>query len=364
MTSATAPRTDTGPGTAPATTDRTGPGTVAPPTRVEALRARYPWLDHLVRAGARYTEKHGNHYAAAITFFSILALVPLVMVAFAAAGYALLGNQELLTQLQGSIQQSAPAGLAQTLGPIIDQAIESRNAVGIIGLAGALFTGLSWMGNLREALSEQWDQRGSAPGIVAMYAGDLVAMVLLAVAFATSFAITAVGSGLSSTVLELLGLDDQLWARVLLRVATLVATLAANWLVFVLVIARLPREKVTLRSAVRAGLFGAVGFVLLQQVGSIYLASVTNSPTGAAFGPIIGILVFVNLVSRLLLFATAWAATLRENERDEVVAPAPVIVRPAVTVGARPRTRTAAALLGVGAVLGAVGGGLVGRRRS
>ena len=50
------------------------------PNRVSLLarfRSRYAWFDHLVRAGERYIETHGNHYAAAITYFSILALVPL-----------------------------------------------------------------------------------------------------------------------------------------------------------------------------------------------------------------------------------------------------------------------------------------------
>lgn len=334
----------------------------AEPTRFEQLREQYPWFDHLVRAGARYTEKHGDHYAGAITYFSILALVPIIMVAFAAAGYVLLGNPTLLDQLRAAITEAAPPGLAETLTPIIGQAIESRNAVGIIGLVGALYTGLSWMGQLREALSEQWDQRGAKPGFVSMYLGDLLAMVLLALALVVSFAITAIGSGLSSTILDAVGLGDVVWAQVLLRIVTLAVTLAANWLVFILVLARLPREKVTMRSAVRAGLFGAIGFVVLQQVGSIYLSSVTNSPTGAAFGPIIGILVFVNLISRLVLFTTAWAATLKENERAELSEPAPVVVRPAVTVGRRPGPGTAAGLLGAGAVLGVVGG-LLGRRR-
>ena len=53
------------------------------PSRLTRLRSRHAWLDHLVRAGERYTEMHGHHYAAAITYFSVLALVPLLMVAFA-----------------------------------------------------------------------------------------------------------------------------------------------------------------------------------------------------------------------------------------------------------------------------------------
>ena len=34
-------------------------------SRFQQLRDRHEWVDHLVRAGARYTERHGNDYAAA-----------------------------------------------------------------------------------------------------------------------------------------------------------------------------------------------------------------------------------------------------------------------------------------------------------
>ena len=93
------------------------------PSKLEQFRARYQWLDHLIKAGARYTERHGDHYAAAITFFSVLSLVPLIMIAFAAAGYVLFFNPELLDELKTSISENVPGSLAQTINPIINQAV-------------------------------------------------------------------------------------------------------------------------------------------------------------------------------------------------------------------------------------------------
>jgi membrane protein len=113
-----------------------------------------------VRAGQSYTAHHGNHYAAAITFFSVLSLVPLLMIAFAAAGFVLAGSPALLRELQDQIQAAAPAGLAATLNQVIEQAIASRSSVGIVGLLGALYSGLGWMGNLREALTGRCVPRG------------------------------------------------------------------------------------------------------------------------------------------------------------------------------------------------------------
>jgi len=71
----------------------------------------------------------------------------------------------------------------------------------------------------------------------------------------------------------------------------------------------LPRDPVDVRSSVRAALLAAIGFELFKLVASIYLKSVLHSPAGATFGPVLGFMVFAYVTARLLLFATAWAAT-------------------------------------------------------
>ena len=49
----------------------------------------------------------------------------------------------------------------------------------IIGLVGALYTGIGWMSNLREALSEQWGQPPTAPAIVKKTLFDPVLTLLI-----------------------------------------------------------------------------------------------------------------------------------------------------------------------------------------
>jgi membrane protein len=61
-----------------------------------------------------------------------------------------------------------------------------------------------------------------------------------------------------------------------------------------------------------AAWLGAIGFEILKQAFAIYLDSVTASPTGQLFGPVIGLMVFAYFVSRFVLFLTAWAAEVRE----------------------------------------------------
>lgn len=331
--------------------------------KFQQLRDRYEWLDHIVRAGARYTERNGDYYAAAVTYFSVLSLVPLLMIAFAVAGFVLRAQPDLLAQLQGSITKAVPGGLGETLNDVVTKSINSAGTVGFFGLLGALYSGVGWMTNLRDALSEQWGQVPATPPLAKRLLFDLLSLFGLGLALVVSFAATGVASGFAGTVLRLLGLSEQAWAKALLVVLGLVLGLAANWLIFGWVIARLPREHATLRSAAKAALLGAVGFEVLKQVMTIYLATITGSPSGAVFGSFLGLLVFVYFASRFVLFVTAWAATARENESDAPVAvPGPAVIRSEVVVGSRPSGGAAAGLLGAGAVAGVLGSVLLRRR--
>lgn len=281
----------------------------AAPSRLAALRERHRWLDHLVRAGQRYVEQHGDHYAAAITYFSVLTLVPLLMIAFAAASFVLRARPELLAQLQAAIASAVPEGLGDTLNEFVDQAVSSATAVGVVGLLAALYAGMGWMTNLREALTAQWGRPKARPPFLRGLVVDLLALIGLGLALVVAVGITVAGSKFATQVLELLGLADGGWARVLLGVGTVLLGLVANWLVFLWVIAKLPREPVPWRNAAKAALLAAVGFEVLKQVLTLLVGPLTSTPTGALFGPIIALLLFMYLVSRLLLFATAWAAT-------------------------------------------------------
>ena len=286
----------------------------AEPGMLDRLRSRFAWFDRVMRAQERYNDVKGDFFAAGITYFTIFALFPLLMVGFAAAGFVLASRPDLLADVTASIKSSVSGDLGQQLVDLMDSAIDSRTSVGIIGLATAAWAGLGWMANLREALSEMWVQRREPDGFVKTKLSDLVALLSTFVALAITIALTAVGtSGLLGSVLEWLGLQDVPGAGIALRLASLVLSLGVSWLLFTWIIARLPRESVSFRSSMRAGLLAAVAFEIFKQVASVYLKSVLTGPAGATFGPVLGLMVFAYVTARLILFATAWAATSADN---------------------------------------------------
>ncbi|MPY83610.1 MAG: inner membrane protein YhjD [Actinophytocola sp.] len=323
------------------------------------LRRRYPALDHVLRANDAFNERYGDHYAAAITYFSVLSVIPILMVAFGIIGVVIGRNQLVINQISEGIDRSVPPGLNDIVNNIIDTATQSAGGLGIVGLAIALYAGIGWMSNLRDALTAQWGQEKQQIPIVTKTLKDLAALVGLGTALLVSFALMAVGGGVGSALLELAGLEGQPWTT-LLRVATILLSLLANMLVFLWVISRLPREKVATRSAIKGAAIASIGFVLLQQVATYYLAGVSDNPAFAVFGPVLGLLVFANLVSRFLLFVTAWTATAKENQSGVIAPPVPVTIRPNIHVRRGPSPASTAGLLGLGGLLGA---GLTWRRR-
>jgi membrane protein len=305
------------------------------PGILDRLKARYHWFGHVMRAQERYQDSKGDFYAAGITYFTVFALFPLLMVGFAVGGFVLANQPDLLAAVEERIKSSVSGDLGKQLIQLMDSAIKSRTSVGVIGLATAAWAGLGWMANLREALSQMWGlMRQDRPSFVRTKISDLIAIAGLFVAVIVTIALTALNSaGILRHVLEYLGLQGVPGAGVLVRVASLVVSLIVSWLLFTWIIGRLPRESVSLRSAMRAGVLAAVAFEVFKLVGAIYLRSVVTGPAGATFGPVLGLMVFAYITARLILFATAWAATSTDNlAAAPVQPPNPAQITPRVQV--------------------------------
>ena len=258
------------------------------------LRARHAWLDHAVRAQQRYDKAQGDFYAAGITYFTIFALFPLLRVGFAVVGFVLAGRPQLLAEIDAKVKSAVPGDFGEQIIALMDSAIDSRTSVGVIGLGAAIYVGLLWMQRLREALTQMWGQLSPATSFVKTKLSDLRAL-------AAAFVASLLTIGLTALAIP----------------ALIIPSVLVSWLLFTTMIARLPREPVSFARAARAGLLAAVGFEIFKQVASIYLRLVLHGPAGTVFGPVLGVMVFAYMTARLVLFATAWAATA-------VSGPAPV----------------------------------------
>ncbi|MCZ4552783.1 inner membrane protein YhjD [Gordonia rubripertincta] len=336
------------------------------PSFLDKQRAARPWLDHLVEAGQRYQGSKGDYFAAGTTYFSIFALFPLLMIGFAVAGFVFVNNPDLLDRAKEKIAESVDGSMGDQLTDLMNQAIDSRTTIGVIGLVVALYAGLGWMANLRMALTVQWGDEPESDGVVKTKLADLAALLGLFAAMVVTFALSALSSsGLTAKILEWLQLDELPGVFIAIRAVSIVLSIFASWLLFTWVIAKLPRIALPLRNAAKAGLLTAVVFEIFKFVASFYLQSVITGPAGATFGPILGIMVFAFITTRIILFATAWAATDPRNRKYEPASiPEPVVIDPRVQVREGLGPRGVAAAIGTG-VVAAVGiSAALTRRRS
>ncbi len=325
----------------------------AKPGILDRLRARYGWFDHAMRANDWFDECNGNFFAAGLTYYTIFALFPLLMVGFSVAGFLLSRRPDVLNAIDNRVRAAVPGALGQQVVDLMNSAIDARASVGIIGLSVAIWVGLNWMGNLRIALTEMWRQSNGSHGYIRTKLSDLAAMVSSFVAIFLTLALSALtGAAPMARVLGWLGVHNLPVLDAILRAGSVLVSFLLSWLVFGWMIARLPRDPVNFASVIRAALLAAIGFELFKMVGAIYLKSVLHSPAGATFGPVLGLMVFAYVTARLLLFATAWAATSTENSHPPPAEPPePITITPRVQVNEGFKTSE----LLTAAVVGAVG---------
>ena len=331
--------------------------------RWDELRRQHWWLEHLVRAWQRYKKNNGDYFAAAITYFSFLALFPTILLGVSITGYVLQHDQSLQTQLYTKIEHGLPGGFGTTVKQAVSNAISARAGVGVVGLLGLAYTGLGWIANLRAAIIAVWGQTPAKIAFVKAKLLDSAVLAGLGLGVVLSVGLTAVGTALTDQVTRKLSIPG---GTVLVTLFGLLLPVAGDMLVFGLVLIRLPKAKVPRPILIRTVMLASIGFEILKVIGTFYIARVAKSPAFGVLGGIIGILVWIDLVSRFILYCASWAATASSPGAESTASSAVDVAIPAdapVTRSAAASPLTvAASLVGIGFTVGAGSVGLLRRR--
>lgn len=274
-----------------------------------------PMIAHLLRAVERFNDRLGNQFGAAITYFSFLSMIPILMLSFAAAGFVLVSHPTLLQDIFSKILQNvSDPTLASTLKSTINTAVQQRTTVGIVGLFVALYSGINWMGNLREAIRAQsrdvWERKPQdQEKIWIKYFRDFVSLIGLLVALVITLSITSAAGSAQQMIISALYLDTIEWLKPVWHLVGLGISMLANYLLFFWIFWRLPRHRPRRKALIRGTFIAAIGFEVIKIVMTYTLPSLVTSPSGAAFGSVLGLLAFFYFFARLTLFCAAWIAT-------------------------------------------------------
>lgn len=285
--------------------------------------ARNPIVAHLLRTVERFNDRMGNQFGAAITYFSFLSLIPMLMVSFAAGGYILAEHPTLLEDIFAKILSNvSDPTLAATLKNTINIAIQQRTTVGLFGLLIALYSGINWMGNLREAVRAQtretWERtEQDKEKIWTKYLRDFVYLTGMLVAIILTLIITSVSGSAQSLIIRFLHLESIEWLRPTWHLVGLAVSICANYLLFFWIFWRLPYQPPPRKALIRGTLIAAIGFEIIKMIMTYSLPKLVSSPSGAAFGSVLGLMAFFYFFARLTLLCAAWIGTAEYPEHKK-----------------------------------------------
>ncbi|MFJ2257618.1 YihY/virulence factor BrkB family protein [Streptomyces sp. NPDC087844] len=261
-------------------------------------------LTHAWRSYERLDRVKWTRLAAAMTFISFLALFPLITVAAAIAAAAL--DEKGVRTLEDKIAEQIP-GIAEQLD--IGALVDNAGTVGLIAGALLLFTGIGWIGSMRECLRAVWELPDEEENPILRKLVDGGVLVGLGGAALVTLAASTLASTAVGWTTRQLGVDEGGWGGVLLRVAAFAVAVLAAFLLLLYLLTLLPGVQPERRRLVVAALIGAAGFELLKLLLSGYIQGVAAKSMYGAFGVPVALLLWINFTSKLLLFCAAWTAT-------------------------------------------------------
>jgi membrane protein len=258
------------------------------------------WL--LVRdAGFDWLRHKGPQLGAAMAFYSILSLAPLLVIAVAIAAFAF-GEEAAKNQLAAQMQQLMGQQGAEAIKALIEQAQQPKAGVlaTVLGIATLLFGASGVFGQLQGALNTIWEVPPK-PMKVWDYVKDR--FLSFTMVLGTGFLM------LSSLVLStwLTAISDRLgeqsgslevvtqWANVLLSFAVITA-------LFALIFRVLPDTDVGWRDVAAGAAITALLFTIGKSLIGIYLGtSGVGSAYGAA-GSVVVLVIWIYYSAQIMFF--------------------------------------------------------------
>ena len=340
-------------------------------SRIERL-LRIGWIAHIQRAVQRYNGRFGYQFGAGVAYFSVLAVIPVIMVAFSILGFFLV---ELRPDLVSTVANLATAqfrgvdpDMIETIEAGIISLLENYTSIGVVGLITGLYAGATWMGHLRNAIDAQWRSDFDAEREIIPYpikvAVNLVRMAGLLVAIAITFGLATISTNFAQQVATWLGFGDSWVTSAVLRLLAPALSIVAGWLTFCYIYIVVPRQRESWRRIWIGAVFGAIGLFILQYATALIIRVLSGNTAAAVFGPVIVVMLFFNLFAQLILIIAAWIATwdepafidLEESRVRFALTPAHPVAAGPPTVAEENARRAVGVGLGAGWVTGAATG--------
>jgi membrane protein len=267
------------------------------------LKATRPY-----RAWTRYSEANGDLLAAGVGYFAFFSIFPALALAFAVFGFVLQGHPDLVAEIADSLNKTLP-GMVKT--PENPQGIISiqpptslaLTLTGIISFVTLLLAGLGWVGALRTGIRGIFGLEASAGNVVRTRARDLFVLVTMGLAIAVSAILTGVVGGLAQRVAGWVGLEG---SGPLVGLVGLVVGVVFDTLILVVLLRMLSGAPLPMRDVRQGAAVGATVLTVLKLFGGFLIGHASGNPLLGAVAVAVGLLFWLNLMSKVILLSAAW----------------------------------------------------------
>ena len=284
---------------------------------IERGRSRSRGFDHLWQARERYSSMFGPRLAAAIAYYGFFAAFAIGLLGYSVLGFVLGDNRVVLNAVDDYLRRNLPF-----LNPTAIQS--ARNTVAVIGALGLLFAGIGWIDSMRSSQRAIWGLEQHPGNVVVRRLIDLGILLGLGVVLGLGLWATNLLQDLLGLVLREVGLPAGA-VNVTKDWTGEVLAAALNLLMSAALLMLVPRVWVSWYRIVIPMVLVGTGLTFLTTLGRLYIAHTERNPAYRVAGTAVGLLLFLNLFSQLLLFGAALAATsTRGRIRDLGAAPHPV----------------------------------------
>lgn len=283
---------------------------------VERARALLAWWQgtRAARANARFGQAGGGVLTGGIAYATIFSLFAGLTIGYTAFMAVLGGNDELRARVLDTIDANLP-GLIDTGGGdsgLVDpDQLRLNTGVGIAGVVAFLVlvvSATSAMNALRTAVRAMFAEEGGG-NVVAGKLRALAGFAGIGAAILLSAVLSLVTATAADWALGALGLDGSVLAAVVLRVIGVLVAAVADALTFVLIVVVLAGLRPAWADLRQGAVVTAVGLGAVRLLGtSVVAGSAGRNALLTSFAVIVTLLVWINLIARIVLLAAAWTA--------------------------------------------------------
>ncbi len=274
-------------------------------------------FDLLRKTVAKWQADNIPTQAAALAYYTIFALAPLLLVVLAVAGFfapADAARARLLTEISGLIGKDG----AEWIGSLLERASASQGSgvLGVILGTGGLLLGASGaFGQLQQALNKVWKAVPPAHlgALLRARAVSFGLVLVMSFLLLVSLSVSAVLSGLGAQ----LGLDDG--AGWLWGVFYEVVSAALVAFLFALIYRFLPDAPVRWHDALVGGALTSVLFAVGKSLIGLYLGQSAFASVFGTAGTLAVLLLWVYYAAQLVLFGAEFTQVY--SQRHEVKTP-------------------------------------------